>query len=109
MAELTPVQLQILLISGFLSMTWGLYLVGTVLEYLRIRNSLFRRRVDVVVAIRRFVVALCVWLFVFSFAFRIICVVFGVADETAAEIVFFTLLGSNVVGSIFAIASLWLD
>ncbi len=109
MADLTDVQFQILTISVSLSFLWGVYLAGTIHEYLQVRNVPFRRRQDVVVALRRFIVALCVWLFVFSYAFRIICIALGVGDEVVAQVIFFALLGSNVVGSIFAIISLWLD
>lgn len=109
MAALTEVQVQILALSLFLSTTWGIYLIGTIREYLIVRGRKFRRREDLVIALRRFVVALCVWLFVFSYAFRVGSVFFGVQDEVAALIVFFALLGSNVVGSIFAVISLWLD
>lgn len=106
---LTPTQVQIFLITGFLSVTWGIYLVGTVREYVKIRSTIIRRRQDLVVALRRVVVAICVWLFVFSFCFRIICTYFGVNDEISAQLVFFSLLGSNVVGSLFAVVSLRYD
>lgn len=109
MAAITDIQVQILAVSLFLSLTWGVYLLGTIREYTIVRNEKFRRREDIVVALRRFVVALCVWLFVSSYAFRVGSVFFGVQDEVATLIVFFALLGSNVVGSIFAVISLWLD
>jgi hypothetical protein len=100
---------QILAISLFLSVTWGIYLAGTLSLYWKIHAQRPRRRQDVVVALRRFIVALCAWLFVFSFVFRTFCVVIGIGDEIAVQIVFFTLLGTNVVGSLFAIVSLWYD
>lgn len=109
MAALSPTQIQILLITGFLSVTWGIYLLGTIHEYRKTRGLRYRRRQDLVVALRRFIVALCVWLFVFSFCFRIISVYLGMDDDLAAQIVFFSLLGSNVVGSLFAVISLRYD
>lgn len=109
MQDLTDIQKQILMISLFLSTTWGIYLFGTIREYLIIRESPMRRRQDVVVALRRFVIALCIWLFVFSYAFRVVSIGLGVEESTVSVITFFALLGSNVVGSIFSIVSLWLD
>ena len=109
MADLTEVQKQILAISVFLSFTWGVYLIGTIREYLVVRNRMFRRREDIVIALRRFIVALCVWLFVFSYAYRITTFALGIETEVVAVIIFFALLGSNVVGSIFAVVSLWFD
>ena len=109
MAAITPSQAQILIITTFLSITWGIYLAGSIREYMRMRATAVRRRTDMIVALRRVIVALCLWLFVFSFCFRIICVIVGVDDDVAAQIVFFSLLGSNVAGSIFAVVSLWYD
>ena len=110
MGDLSSTQFQILIISGFLSVVWGIYLIGTIRDYRETRRLMPRRRhLDVVSALRRVVVALCLWLFVFSFVFRIGSVYFGLADSISAQIVFFALLGSNVVGSLFAAATIWLD
>jgi hypothetical protein len=100
---------QILAIAGFLSITWGVYLGGTIVSYRGLLKHPNRRRQDVVVALRRFVVAFCIWLFCFSFVFRTALVLMGAGDEFVGQIVFFALLGTNVVGSLFACVSLWFD
>jgi UDP-N-acetylmuramyl pentapeptide phosphotransferase/UDP-N-acetylglucosamine-1-phosphate transferase len=110
-SDLSSTQVQILAIAGFLSVTWGVYLLGVIDDYRKIRADFrhTRRRQDLVAGLRRVVVALCIWLFVFSYVFRISSVWFGVSDELSAQIVFFALLGSNVVGSIFAAVTIWRD
>lgn len=100
---------QVLAISAFLSVTWGLYLIGTLISYARIRTESRRRRADRVIALRRFTVAFCIWLFCFSFAFRQITLLLGIDEELVVSLVFFSLVGTNVVGSIFALISLKYD
>lgn len=99
----------VLFIAVVLSILWGIYLAETVIHYQRIKASPVRRRQDVVIALRRTVVAFCTWLFPFSFVFRLICVLLGVGDEISGQIVFYALLGANFTGSIFCIASLKYD
>ena len=102
----------ILVISGFLSVLWGIYLAYTIGDYRATRarpSDRQRRRGDVVRAFRRMLVAICVFTLPFSFVFRTLCVVIGIGDEQAAQVAFFSLLGPNVVGSIFAVASLRYD
>lgn len=106
MSELTSTQIQILAITGFLSVTWGIYAVYTIKDYLRFRGQ---GRGTTVTYLRRVIVAFCLWLFVFSFFFRIVSVYFGVSDDVAGQVTFFSLLGSNVLGSLFAVVSLLFD
>lgn len=103
---------QILAISAFLSLTWGGYLAFTVVDYLATRHrqhTATRRRGDVVAAFRRMVVAFCLWMICFAYVFRTVIVLAGFGDAAAGQISFFALLGTNVVGSIFALVSLRYD
>lgn len=102
----------ILVISIFLSITWGGYLLYTVQDYLRVRGRRSadpRRRGDVVTAFRRMVVAFCLWLICAAYVFRTACVLVGLGDAVAGQVVFFSLIGSNVAGSLFALISLRYD
>lgn len=109
----------ILLLSSFLTIMWGIYLIFTIKDYRRVRllrvskeaadNALYRRKGDTVAAFRRMIVAFCVFTLPASFVFRTACVLLGVGDETTAQITFFALVGPNVVGSIFAVVSLAFD
>lgn len=99
----------VLAISSFLSVTWGIYLIGTLVSYARIKSTERRRRSDRVVALRRFTVAFCIWLFCFSFAFRQVMLLLGVESDIIPSLIFFSLTGTNVVGSIFAMISLKYD
>lgn len=109
MSNGSTVAVGLFIISSFLSITWGIYLFGTVIAYVRTRNYRDRRKQDMVVALRRFIVAFCIWLVCFSFVFRTVVVLLGMGDELAGQIVFYALLGTNVVGSIFAAISLRYD
>jgi hypothetical protein len=101
---------QILLISAFLSITWGIYLFATAKGYIALRNaSPIRRRGDTVQAMRRFLVALCLWTICFSYVFRTGCVLIGLGEATAGQIAFFAILGINIPASIFAVVSLRFD
>ena len=107
----------ILALAVFLSLTWGVYLLYTINDYLAAKGRIGtntaqgqlpagnRRRGDVVAAFRRMVVALCVWSLPFSIVFRTASVLFGMGEEQVAQITFFALAGPNVVGSIFAAVS----
>jgi len=99
---------QILFISTFLSLTWGIFLVASVMDY---RGTLVQQhsRRDVVIGFRRMLVAFCIWLICFAYVFRTICVLAGVGEGVAGQITFFALLGTNVVGSLFAVISLKYD
>lgn len=96
-------------ISSFLSVTWGVYLIGMICEYRNIKRGTDRRRGNIVVALRKVVVAFCLWTFVFSFVFRTAMVIAGFGEDVAGQIVFFTLVGTNVVGSMFAVISMRYD
>ncbi len=100
---------QILFIATVLTVLWGVYLLGTIRLYVQAKNKHDRRMQDLVIALRRVVVAFCAWLFPFSFVFRTLCVILGVEDVVIGQIIFYSLLGANVTGSIYAIVSLWYD
>jgi len=112
----------ILILATFLSVMWGVYLGYTVREYRKVLRELTtkrpeppdfssapRRRGEILAALRKMVVALCMFLFVFSFVFRTVMVLLGLDDQTVGIVIFFALAGSNVLGSIYVVASLFLD
>lgn len=99
---------QILLLATFLSVMWGIYMLYTINQYRIISRGGFPRG-RIVRDFRRMVVAVCLWLFVFSFVVRTTQVMLGVGSEGVGQILFFVLAGSNVAGSIFVVASLFFD
>ena len=99
----------IFLMSAFLSLVWGVYLVATALDYRAIARSKTRTRADVVRAMRRLVLAFCIWSVAFAYVFRTTMVLIGFSEDVIGQVVFFALLGTNVVGSLFAIISLRYD
>ena len=112
----------ILVLALFLSVTWGIYLIYTVNDYRMVKTRRVvstkqgfepldgeRRRGELVAAFRRMLVALCVWSLPFSFVIRTSMVLAGFGDDLIGQIVFFALVGPNVVGSIFAVVSLRFD
>lgn len=99
-------------ISLFLSLTWGVGLVVSVREYretLRARRAGERRSGDVVSSFRRVLVLWCLWLIVASVLFRSAFLALGFGETTSATILYFALIGSNVVGSLFFLVSLRYD
>jgi hypothetical protein len=109
-------------LAVFLSVTWGIYLVYTVLDYRRVLrevttqrpvppdfSSAPRRRGEILAALRRMIVAWCQWLFVFSFVFRTAMVLLGLDNQTVGLVIFFALAGSNVLGSLYVVISLRYD
>ena len=99
----------ILALSLFLSVTWGIYLIFTVRDYLSVRTRAGRERGDLVASFRRMLVAICVFSLPASFVFRTVCVLAGVGDDLISQILFFALVGPNVVCSLFAVISLRYD
>ncbi len=97
----------IFLLASFLSVTWGIYMVYTIREYLRVRRTGDRR--TMVREFRRMLVAICLWSFMFSFVFRTGAVLLGMGDETVGLVLFFTLTSLNIIGSLFAVLSLKFD
>lgn len=100
---------QTFVIAAALVITWGLYFVYTVIDYAKLSRSPTRRRGDLVAAFRRMVVALCVWMLPFGVLVRTALVMVGFGNETAAQVLFFALVGTNVPGSIFVVVSLRFD
>ena len=98
---------QLLLLASFLSVTWGIYLIYTIRQYRASTRMATRGRI--VRDFRRMVVAMCLWLFVFSFVFRTVMVLLGLGADEIGQIVFYGLAGSNILGSLFVVASLFFD
>lgn len=91
----------ILVLTAWFSIAWGIYLLFTIHD--------FRRRADRVVSLRQVVVAFCLWSICFSLFFRTGMVLLGFGEVTAGQVTFFTLIGTNVMGSLFVLASLRRD
>lgn len=101
---------QVLLLTGFVTYTWSLYFAFTVADWLDPTPEPTRtRRQELIVRFRRMIVALCALLLPASFYVRTALVLLGVGDAAAGQVVFFALASSNVVGSVFVLASLKLD
>lgn len=100
---------QILILVSFLSLTWGLYLAAAVADYVRLRRGKDRRRGEGVRALRRVIVAFCLFMLPFSFFLRTGVVLAGFGDAVGGQIVFFSFAGTNVLGSILCLASLRYD
>src|SRR5258708_5078978 len=103
------IAINILLISGFLSITWGIYLVSTIREYMALRVQKQVSRREIVIAFRRIVTISCLWFICFAYVFRTFLVLIGLGDVLTGQITFYALLGTNISGSIFAIVSLRYD
>jgi hypothetical protein len=99
----------IFFITTFLTVTWGIYFLYTVREYQRLRHAPTRRKGELVVAFRKMVTALCVWMLPLGFFVRTALILGGFGDEVAGQVLFFSLVGTNIPGSIFAVVSLRLD
>ncbi len=95
----------ILAISFVLSIIWGIYLVYVIREFVRSKGRADRRKTDKVVAFRRMIVGICVFLLPFSFVFRTASVLIGISGDQINQITFFALLGANLVGSLYAAGS----
>lgn len=96
----------ILALAVFLSVMWGLYLAYTIYDYRQAKTRpVERRKGDVVAALRRMLVAFCVFSLPFSLVVRTALVLAGFGNDLIGQIVFFSLVGPNVVGSIFAVVT----
>lgn len=93
----TTIAPHILFISLFLTVTWGIYFLYTVRDW-AIRRGAAR--------MRRMLVALCVWSLPLSFVLRTTLVIVGMGTEQIGIVSFFAITGINIVGSIFAVATL---
>jgi hypothetical protein len=111
----TTVAPQIMFLTLFLSVMWGIYLGFTIREYVRVKRARLlredstlgeRRSSEVVANFRRVVVAFCMWMLPVSFLLRTTLVTLGFGADVVGTISFFTLAGANVVGSIFVVATL---
>lgn len=107
MSAQSTITFQILALALFLSLTWGAYLVYTIRDWHTIRAK--RNQREIIRAFRRMVVAMCLWLLPFSLLFRTTMVQLGLGADVVGQIVFFSLVGTNVLGSLFAVVSLRYD
>lgn len=100
---------QTLVLTIFLTVAWGAYFFAAVRDY-RVRSvAKDRRRGEAVRALRRVVVSFCLLMLPLSVAFRSTLVLAGFGNDVAGGVVFFSLAGTNVVGSLFCLFSLRYD
>lgn len=104
---------QVFVLTAFLTTMWGIYLVAAAREYREVRQGprviVLSRQQEIVRAFRRVVVDLCVFALPAAFLLRTGMVLLGLGNDVVGGVVFFALVGPNVVGSIFAVASLRYD
>lgn len=104
---------QVLGLTAFLAVMWGVYFVASLREYLQVRQGrqlvVVTRRQEIVRAFRRVVVAFCLFSLPLSAAVRSLSVVLGFGPDVGAGVVYFMLVAPNVVGAIFCVASLRYD
>jgi hypothetical protein len=103
------ITVQTFLIAAALVVTWGFYFGYTVIDYVKTSRGPNRRKGDLVASFRKMVVALCVWMLPLGVLTRTALVLAGFGDETAAQVLFFALVGTNIPGSIFVVVSLRFD
>jgi hypothetical protein len=101
---------QVFLITLFLTIAWGFVFFGAVIDYRHARRAATeRRRQEIVRAFRWVVVTLCLWSLPASFFFRTGLIMAGFGGDAAGQIIFFALVSTNVIGSLFCIVSLRFD
>lgn len=99
----------ILVLSIVFSIGWGWYLVDEINSWLMIRISPTRTKAQVGEAFRSLIAAICLESVCLAYVVRTGFVLAGAGDEAAGQLVFFILLGINMPGFIFAVASRKLD
>ncbi len=100
---------QILALSAVLSLGWGVCLIAAVLDYRDVRtgkNEYRRRRQDVVAAFTRVIILACLWLLTSAYVVRTALVLAGFGTDVVGITLFFTLVGSNVLGCLWTLLSL---
>jgi hypothetical protein len=104
---------QVFILTAFLTVMWGTYFASALREYGAVRRGprvvVLTRQQEIVRAFRRVVVDLCVFMLPAAFVLRTGMVIIGVGNDVVGGVVFFALVGPNVIGSIFAVASLRYD
>jgi hypothetical protein len=104
---------QVFGLTLFLTLAWGVYLVAAIREYRAVRfgpsRIVLTRQQELVRAFRRVIVDLCVFMLPAAFVLRTGLVLLGFGNDVIGAVLFFALVGPNVVGSIFAVASLRYD
>lgn len=104
---------QVLGLTAFLTMMWGIYFVAALREYLLVRSArtvlILTPRQQAIRAFRRVVVDFCVFALPLSVAIRTAGIVLGIGTDVVGGVVFFMLVTPNVIGSIFCVASLRYD
>ena len=108
-AQTTNVTYEVFGLCFFLAVTWGIYGLWAIREWRKVQGNKASRRGDYIAAFRRLIIALNLWLLPFSFLVRTGEVILGIGDNVIAQVLFFALTGTNVVGSLFAVVSLRYD
>ena len=104
---------QVFLLTAFLTVMWGVYFASALIEYRAIRKGptfvVLTRQQEIVRGFRRVIVSLCVFMLPAAFVLRTGLVLLGFGNDVVGVVVFFALVGPNIIGSIFAVASLRYD
>lgn len=100
---------QVFVLTAYLTIAWGTYFAIAVRDYVRARATVHRRRDETVKVWRRMVVAFCLFMLPFSFFLRAGLTLLSLENTTISGIVFFSIAGTNVAGSIFCLVSLRYD
>lgn len=99
---------QIILLLLYLTAMWGIYFGHCVREWLRPRKVPISVRGERVIAIRKVVVAMCIFALPLAFLIRSLSIQLAILPELATYSMF-TLAGTNITGSTFVVLSLWID
>lgn len=102
---MTTITGQIWLMTGAYSLGWGIYLAFTVKDYLQSLRAEDRRRGAQVANLRYMIVAICLFMFPFSFFVRTSLVLIGLQNANLGILTFFAIAGMNALGIIVAIAT----
>lgn len=119
---MTTITSQVWLMTLMYALGWGAYLVLAARDYYRLvrararirkddmaaderQKAEDRRRRDLVAAVRHLVIAICIFMFPFSFFVRSSLVLAGLAEQQAGQLTFFALAGVNALGCIIAITT----
>lgn len=106
MTFVTP---QIFVLVLYLTVMWGFYFLVAVREWIRGPQPTRTEPQEKVRAFRRVIVSFCLFMLPGSFLLRTGLVILGVGEAQVGVILFFTLAGTNIVGSTYAVYSLRYD
>lgn len=97
----------IFVLSTFLSIVWGWHLLDASRDWQVIRAKAWAQRAPGQLAgeLRNLVAAICLFAISVAYLFRTAVVLAGLGETFAGQVVFFALVGVNVTGAVFVVAS----